>query len=95
MATRQVARAARRFADRQSARLASVPATRLLKATVSSVTLGAASDGNALVAVSWRGGEYQVADYPDSYTPVVGDRVRCALDGDNELCILHRCIGYP
>ena len=95
MASREVARAARRFADRGSARLADIPAARLLKATVASVTPGAASDGNALVTVSWRGGEYEVADYPDTYTPGVGDRVRCALDGDNELAILHRCIGYP
>jgi hypothetical protein len=94
MLARELERAVRRKADQESARLAEVPATRLLYADVSAVTEGAASDGNGLVTVSWRGGEYTVAGYPDSYTPAVGHRVLCALV-EAQLVILHHSIGGP
>lgn len=92
--SRGVAQAARRFADRGSTQLRDIPSARLFRATVTTVTPGGASDGNALVAVTWRGEENTVADYPDSYTPVVGHRVLCALV-DDQLSILHRSIGSP
>ena len=94
MASRRVQAAALRLADQQSARLADIPASRLLRATVETVTPGAASDGNATVTVLWRGEELPVADYPDSYTPVAGHRVLCAVD-DLQLSILHHSIGTP
>jgi len=91
---RDLALAARRFADAQSDRLAAVPASRLFRATVSDVIPGGAADGNALVRVLWRGAEFDVADYPDSYTPAVNHRVLCALV-DNQPSILHHGIGHP
>ena len=91
----ELAEAARAFADSHSQRLADIPAARMFKATVTTVTPGAAADGHALVKVTMRDREMPVNDYPDTYTPGVGDRVRCAFDQDNELTILHRCIGAP
>lgn len=92
--SRELSWAARRFADRNSEKINAAPSARLLRATVATVTAGAASDGNALVTVTWRGENCPVADYPDSYTPAPGHRVLCALVGD-QLSILHRGIGYP
>jgi hypothetical protein len=94
VASARVRAAALRLADQQSSRFAEVPSARLLRATVTTVTAGGASDGNALVYVTWRGAEGPVADYPDSYTPVVGHRVLCALV-DDQLSILHHSIGTP
>ena len=94
MSSRRVRAAAQRLADQQTARLADVPAARLLRATVETVTAGAAADGNALVTVLWRGEELDVSDYPDSYTPVAGHRVLCAVV-DTQLSILHHSIGTP
>jgi hypothetical protein len=87
-----LARWARKLADQQSARLANVPSSRLLRATVTTVTPGGAGDGNAKVSVTWRGEVLEVADYPDSYTPVNGHRVLCALV-DSQLSILHHSVG--
>jgi hypothetical protein len=89
---RELVRAARRLADQQSERIADVPGARLLRATVATVTAGGADDGNASVEVTWRGANYLVADYPDSYTPIVGHRVLCAIV-DSQLSILHHGIG--
>lgn len=63
-------------------------------ATVSSVSAGGSRDGNALVAVRWRGAEVTVAGYAASYTPVVGHRVVC-MTIDNQIEISHRSIGHP
>jgi len=87
-----LARASRKLADQQTARLADVPASRMLRATVATVTAGGAGDGNALVTVTWRGQVLEVADYPDSYTPVVNHRVLCAVV-DSQLSILHHSVG--
>lgn len=92
--SRELGLAARRFADQQSDRLADVPVSRHIRATVATVTEGAAVDGNAVVQVTWRGAVLTVSDYPDSYTPVVGHRVLCVLV-DGLLSILHHGIGYP
>lgn len=94
MPTRRGDRIARAMADQQSRRLATIPAAKLFRATVTTVTAAAASDGNALVTVTYRGTETPVADYPDSYSPTVNDRVLCALV-DGQPSILHHGIGYP
>jgi hypothetical protein len=94
MASRRLTQAAFRFADRNSERLAALPATRQILATVSTVTPDAAADGNALVTVTWRGGDYECAGYANSYTPVAGDRVLCALV-DDQLIVAFRLVGYP
>ena len=86
-----VARAARRNADQMTALLAEIPASRVLRATVASVTAGGAGDGTALVTVTWRGGQYE-ATYGAHYTPVVGHRVLCVIV-DNQLEIVQRTVG--
>lgn len=92
--SRELAQAARRFADRNSARLADVAGARLIITTVQTVTVGGASDGNALVTVLWRGQEITTAGYPASYTPTVGDRVLCALV-ESQLLVVLPIIGQP
>lgn len=94
MTSRQVAAAARRVADLNSARLRDAAGGGLHRATVTTVIPGGASDGNALVSVTWRGTELAVAGYPDSYTPVVGHRVLIAI-ADDQLEIFHRSVGSP
>lgn len=89
--SRQVQRAARRLADLNSARLRDIPDGRMFRATVTTVTAGAGRAGNPLVKVTWRGEELEAAGYPDSYTPVLGHRVFCAL-ADAQLEILHHSI---
>ncbi len=91
---RQVHAAARRAANGASDTLRELPDDTHCRATITAVTAGGASDGNALVTVRWRGAELTAADYPDSYTPVVGHRVLCVVV-DAELSILHRGIGIP
>jgi hypothetical protein len=73
--------------------MADVP-TQQFWATVQSVTPGAASDGNALVTVSWRGTQLPVNAYAASYTPVVGHRVKCDYI-DGQVSIAYRGIGQP
>lgn len=90
---RALAAASRRFADSLSERLADATSKQVI-ATVTTVTPGAAADGNALVAVTWRGTEATVNGYADSYTPAVGHRVVCAYI-DNQLLVQHRIVGYP
>lgn len=89
-----LAAAIRRNADATSDRLADIPAARLLRATVTDVVPNGASDGNALVRVTWRGQELTVADYGAHYTPAVGHRVVCALL-DDQLTVIQRSIGQP
>lgn len=72
--SRELAQASRRFADKQSDRLADLPGLRGTFLTISSVTGG--------VFVSWRGGDYQVAKVLPSYTPGVGDRVLVLIIDD-------------
>lgn len=82
------------MADANSARLADIPAAKLFAGTITSVTAGAASDGNALVKVRWRGREFPVAGYGAHYTPVIGHAVTCALF-DDQVRIIQRDIGQP
>lgn len=91
--SRQVAAAARRFADQQSARQADRP-TGEFYATVTAVTTGGAADGNALVKVRWRGQEITAAGYLAHYTPAVGHRVKCSMV-DQQPIVEGRVIGVP
>lgn len=92
---RELATAARQFADANSARIsAAASPSREVIATVNTVTAGAASDGNAAVTVLWRGSVCAVSGYLASYTPAVGHRVVCAYI-DNQLIITGRIIGQP
>lgn len=95
MTSPEAARVHRMRADQVRAQIENIPRNRVFKADITTVTAGAAQGGTALVTVTWRGTELTVNDYPDSYTPAIGHRVRCVLDEDNELAILHRCIGQP
>lgn len=92
--SRRVQRAARRLADQQTARVADVPSTRLLIASVATVTAAAGTDGGAVVTVRWRGDEVTAAAYLTSQAPVVDMRCLCALV-DNQLIILGRLGGFP
>lgn len=65
----------------------------LPKATVTAVTPGGASDGNALVTVDYLGSTLQFG-YLSSYTPAVGHVVALGRIGGN-WTILGRPIGHP
>lgn len=91
---RELAAAARRFADAQSSRLADMPTAHQILATIVTVVAGGASDGNALVTVTWRGNPVVCAGYAAAYTPVVGHRVVCDLVA-NQLLVAYRVIGTP
>jgi len=91
--SRQLQAAARRFSDGQSERAARTPTGRIV-ATVADVQPGAASDGNALVMVTWRGGYYTANGYASSYTPAIGHRVVCDYI-DNQLIVAYRVVGAP
>lgn len=91
--SRELNQAVRRFADQNTDRLADQPTVRFLT-TVTAVTAGGASDGNALVKVTWRGAELTVNGYAASYTPVVGHRVVCDYI-DNQPIIAYRVVGQP
>lgn len=69
------------------------PSSWLEPAVVSHVTPGGASDGNALVAVTWRSTEVLVA-YAAAYTPVVGHVVLLNIQPPS-LVIICRVIGTP
>lgn len=84
----------RRFADANSAALQAVPDTRQIVATIAAVTAGGASDGNALVTVTWRGRTLPVNGYNRTYTPVVGHRVVCDYI-DSQLFISYSPVGAP
>lgn len=62
-------------------------------AVITVVAAGAASDGNALVTVSWRGGTYYVP-YLAAYTPVVGHTV-LLLHQHPQVVIVGRVLGTP
>lgn len=95
MTARVIADAVRRLADQQTAAHAAAAArTGQVIATVTTVTAGGASDGNALVKVTWRGGETKANGYLNSYTPTLNDRVIC-LFVDGQLIVLGRIIGQP
>lgn len=91
--SRRLQQQARQFADQQSDK-SSGGGVRPIVATVSAVSAGGASDGNALVAVRWRDQQVTVAGYAASYTPAVGHRVMCLLV-DSQLVIAFRIVGHP
>jgi hypothetical protein len=62
-------------------------------AQVTAVAAGEASDGAALVTVSWRNGSYEVP-YLDSYSPVVGNTVLLIFQHP-QVVIVGRVIGTP
>lgn len=62
-------------------------------ATIASVTAGAATDGNALVTIVWRGATVPAA-YTASYTPTVG-HVVLVLVQLPQIVIVDRVIGTP
>lgn len=61
---------------------------------IAAVTPGAASDGNALVTVTYRGTTVAAA-YPSSYTPVAGHTVNLLVSSGGGVFILGRFIGTP
>lgn len=91
--SRELAKAARRSADEQSARLRDAAGTTHVVATVATVTPGAAKDGTAAVWITWRGRDYRAA-VGSTYTPAVGHRV-IATYVDNQLIVLDRIVGAP
>lgn len=93
--SRDLLRAARRHADRTSERIrVATTGNGLRVGTIASVTGGAASDGLAVVTVNIRGEETTAAGYNVSYTPSVGQRVRCSLV-DNQLFVDFAIGGAP
>lgn len=70
------------------------PTARFEPAVIAVVSAGAASDGNALVTVTWRGGNYTVSSYPSGYTPTVGHNVMLLIQGP-QIAIAWRPIGTP
>jgi hypothetical protein len=89
-----LAAAARRWADRTNGRIALAADTGHRIATVTAVTAGAASDGNALVTVTYHGSPTTVEGYVPSYTPAVSDRVIVAV-ADSQWIILGAIVGQP
>jgi hypothetical protein len=61
---------------------------------VATVTAGAATDGNALVTVTYRGVTVAAA-YPSTYTPVVAHNVNLLVCSTGSVVILGRFIGTP
>lgn len=92
---RDVGAAARRLADHHTRRLRDAGGSGQVVATVAAVTAGAASDGNALVKVTYRGATLTcTGGYNRAYTPVVGHRVVCDwISG--QLTIAYSPIGQP
>jgi hypothetical protein len=84
----------RRFADQQQQHIAAGPADRRIVAQIATVTAGGASDGNALVTVTWRGQTLTANGYNRSYAPVVGHMVVCDLIG-GQLLIAYSPVGAP
>lgn len=81
---RELATAARRFADANSERLADAARTGTVLATVASV---------GPLQVTWRGGTVPAAGYGSTYTPAVGHRVICAITDDDQLIVIDHIIG--
>lgn len=67
--------------------------TRVGKASIVSVAAGTATDGNALVVISWLGTDVAVP-YLATYTPAAGHVVAVARTGP-QLLILGRIVGTP
>lgn len=63
-------------------------------ATITTVSAGAAADGNALVTISWRGQSLN-ASYLSTYTPTVGHVVAVVIQPPSLPLILSRVIGTP
>jgi hypothetical protein len=94
MASRDVARAARRVADQQTARLADAPNSKRIEAVIATVTAGAGTDGNSLITVTWRGTTFTASGYNRTYTPVVGHKVICDYLGDGKVFVDYSPIGF-
>lgn len=62
--------------------------------TIAAVTAGAASDGNALASVTYRGTTTD-APYLASYTPVATHTVALLIQSNGSVLILGRVIGTP
>lgn len=93
---RYKARAARAFADANTARIDAANTGDAFHADVTTVAPGQAKDGvHALVQVTYRLGTTTVAGYPSTYTPTVGDRVFCIVTKYHSLEILHVSVGEP
>lgn len=83
----------RQFALQQLERAAEENPGELPQATVTTVTAGGATDGNALVTVNYLGSSLQLP-YMAHYTPVVNHRVALARIG-GIWTIFGRPIGFP
>lgn len=70
------------------------PAVWFEPGTVTAVTPGAASDGNALVLITYRGVSVNAA-FLASYTPTVGHVVTLLVSSSGQILILGRVIGTP
>lgn len=81
MASRDLARAVRRFADQQSTRISDVAGPTFALATVTDVT-------GSTVTIRWRG-SILTAKTLASYTPAAGDRVLLLLL-DNQPILIDR-----
>lgn len=91
--SRDVARAVRTHADRQSERIAAQANGPIYFATVDSVTAGGGADGiSSAVTLSWRGSTGVPAKYGSTYTPRVGDWVFFAYHR-NQPVIIDRIVG--
>lgn len=91
--SRRLELAVRRSADDDTDRFADIPQGIPFMGTLTTVTAGAAPDGNAALEVTWRGSVLPVNGYSETYTPAVGDRVRCVLLADGQLTVDGRYIG--
>lgn len=94
MVSRDVAFMAHRVADHLTDRIADAARPGQRVATVTTVTAGGASDGNALVKVTYRGTEFQVQGYNSAYTPAVGHRVVCDVI-DAQWFVSYHFVGLP
>jgi hypothetical protein len=90
------ARAARAFADANTARIVEADSGDVFHCTVTTVATGQAADGvHDLVQVTYRGSPITVAGYPRGDTYAVGDRVFCLVTKYHSLEILHCSVGAP
>lgn len=92
--SRRIGRVARQLADQQSSRIAQAARGDAFLAVVTAITPGAAANGSAVVAVTYRGQQTTVAGYAPAYTPVLGDRVLC-LPVDSQVFVLCSLTGQP
>jgi hypothetical protein len=78
---RDLARAARRLADQQTARIADLPRDSFYADVVTVAPL----------VILWRSGTYEATGHHASYTPSIGDRVECHLVSD-QLCVRDKIV---